>query len=157
VRAVPCGISAHARKFDVNPKAFYLKDNKSRAFTQPAWTLGTLPDDQIQDLLASKKTFKEFSALFETMSSAPPNTAVVEVSPEELVDSIKPSSSFELDSLRFASDNAGVFAIIPQLSFETEEDKFNQSGQGAILQDAQIFHLLSEYHKRVVNLKTKWT
>jgi hypothetical protein len=144
VRAVPCGISAHARKFDVNPKAFYLKDNESRAFTQPAWTLGTLPDDQIQDLLASKQTFKEFSAL-------------VEVSPEELVDSIKPSSSFELDSPRFASDNARVFAIILQLSFETEEDTFNQSGPGAILQDAQIFHLLSEYHEHFVNLKTKWT
>lgn len=60
LRSESCGITACVRKFSIDNKAFYLKDNESRAFVHPVWPSTGLLADQVQDLLSSPRTTKSF-------------------------------------------------------------------------------------------------
>jgi hypothetical protein len=64
IRAAPCGIAAHARKFEVAPSSFYLKENETRAFVNPSFKGEGLSDQEIRTLLAAKHTLKELAAFF---------------------------------------------------------------------------------------------
>jgi hypothetical protein len=175
IRAAPCGIAAHARKFEVAPTGFYLKENKTRAFVNPSFKGEGLPDQEIRSLLAAKHTLKELASFFterdtklaEVTALPSANSASVpqpQTIPENLTipsstlneDTVALETSFVLDSPRFLSEMAGIFSVPPQLSFDVDDEDLNPFSSLADSQSADLVALLKEFHHRFVGLKTKW-
>jgi len=111
---------------------------------------------------------KELTAFFEAFPLAvqetkskpsETSTTVLEtLDGPELIPALAVQTSFELESPKFATGNAGIFTAAPQLSYEVDSD-----GEDVNLDrvldgiSPQVAEILKEFQQRFVGLKTKWT
>jgi len=149
-----CGVAAHTKKIELDTELFYVKENETRAFSKPAFHCPSLLPPEIDAIKETKMTIKEFTVLFEDLQQGkkPDWLAKIELQP---VETKLARDCDELASPRFLSENAGMFALVPKLSFESDAevellDEIDPSPQ-------IIVHLLREYHRWFANLKAKWS
>jgi len=103
----------------VNKDSFYLKDNESRASINPVFHVSGLSDSDIASALADKCPLKETAAFLEaSLSKLPVKQSQLLVETTSPVKSIEPNLSFELDTPKFCSETAGIFSVVPQLSYD---------------------------------------
>jgi hypothetical protein len=162
---LPCGIASHNRKFEIDSASFYLKENETRAFVNPSFKAPGLDPSIVQDLLGRKHTLKELGAFFEALLA--PSQRVdpepVKIGLEvpvgsDLTPALTIQPSFELESPKFATGNAGIFTTVPQLSYdvdsENEDEALEEMPDGV---PPQVIETLKDFQQRFVSLKTKWT
>jgi hypothetical protein len=174
IRAAPCGVAAHARKFEIDPVTFYLKENESRAFVNPSFKGDKLTEQDIRSLLTTKRTLKELTVYFEAHDS---KTSTIPEDLEKTIENTEQDSSpglivqaaesameiialnpsFDLESPRFLTDTAGIFSTPPQLSFDVDDEELNPFATLSASQPEDLVALLKEFHSRFVSLKTKWS
>jgi hypothetical protein len=119
----------------------------------------------VQDLLGRKHTLKELGAFFEALLA--PSQRVdpepVKIGLEvpvgsDLTPALTIQPSFELESPKFATGNAGIFTTVPQLSYdvdsENEDEALEEMPDGV---PPQVIEMLKDFQQRFVSLKTKWT
>jgi len=119
----------------------------------------------VQDLLGRKHTLKELGAFFEALLA--PSQRVdpepVKIGLEvpvgsDLTPALTIQPSFELESPKFATGNAGIFTTVPQLSYdvdsENEDEALEEMPDGV---PPQVIETLKDFQQRFVSLKTKWT
>jgi hypothetical protein len=71
---------------------------------------------------------------------------------------LAPQDSFDIDSPKFVTEDAGIFASVPQHSFDTDSD--NEAAPLALLsasQPIEVVTLFRDFQARFTSLKTKWT
>jgi hypothetical protein len=153
----PCGVAAHMKKVEVDANLFYVKENKSRAFLKPTFHSSGLLLSDIEAIKANKMTIKEFTSLFDDIHQGrkPDWLPKVDAQWDGTNDIFLARDSDELASPQFSSENAGMFALVPKLSFEldAEVDRLDEGN----LSPQIVVHLLREYHRCFSSLKAKWT
>jgi len=107
-----------------------------------------------------KLTLKEYTTLFEDLHQghkpawiSSTESAFTIPKLEEPISNLDEGD--EIVSPKFATEDSGIFPLVPKLSFES--DHGDNSMFDALLLPEVVTGLLKEFHKRFAGLKSKWT
>jgi len=164
-----CEVLAHAKKFEPDAFTFYLKENEHRAFFKPSFSAPGLSEATIDMILSIKRTVQETVSILEECrregAELTPELPREETNKDSInlqVDSeilvLSEQGSFELESPKFTTAEAGIFSSTPHLSFDEEDEGENNIfNQLADSHSIALVNLLRDFHDRFSYLKTKWT
>jgi hypothetical protein len=169
--ATACGVMAHTKKFEIEPTLIYLKENENRAFIKPVFEAGNLNESDLAGLLAEKHTLQDLSRLLEKFKDKAPEASSNDTEQVSTVSegnnlfkslgvesgSLMLQPSFDLDSPKFVTDEAGIFSAVPQLSFDVEAEDDDIFELLASSHSSELVSILQDFQSRFVNLKTKWS
>lgn len=163
-----CGVQSHeVKKFSPTPHDFYLKENEGRAFIKPALSGPELSMVDVQKILAKNLPLKEWEMIFADLQAGnfpewmdgfrgtSTQGLLDKASSEDSLDELSDSTLIELDSPRIS---AGIFSVLPALSFDDEAlDDFEEEAVVDLVPLQKVFSIVKENCNRFSRLKLKWS
>jgi hypothetical protein len=157
--ASSCGVMRHGtNKFDVTPGVVYIRCNDIQAFCAPNLDLKNFTDKEGEALLSAAATAADWESTLVALGKGERPDWLQLPEPSEERGGLDKVPSLSLTSPRISDSKAGIFAVLPSLSFESDASTATGS-VNALLElnpGTDLAKRISKIESRLAQIKVAW-